>query len=115
MTQKSSIVNDETSGEPVFAREGDQVAYVIPVAGVVTGITNDATLQMYFYKEGGNSDLSSTYWTGSMSVSGINSVVTKTTQNLKAGNWIISIFGTVDGQVQNIVTIPFIVKRKGEK
>ena len=112
MTQRTSITNDETSSEPVFAREGDQVAYVIPVAGVVTGITSPT---MTFYKDGGNSDLSSTYWTGSMSVSGVNSVLTKTTQNLKAGNWIISIFGTVDGQVQNIVTIPFIVKRKGEK
>lgn len=112
MTQRSSITNDETSSEPVFAREGDQVAYVIPVAGVVTGITSPT---MAFYKDGGNTDLSSTYWTGSMSVSGVNSVITKTTQNLKAGNWIISIFGTVDGQVQNIVTIPYIVKRKGEK
>ena len=112
MTQRSSIVNDETSTEPVFAREGDQVAYVIPVSGVVTGITSPT---MTFYKEGGNSDLSSTYWTGSMSVSGVNSIVTKTTQNLKAGNWIISISGTVDGQVQNVCTIPFIVKRKGEK
>jgi len=112
MTQRTSITNDETSSEPVFAREGDQGAYVISVAGVVTGITSPT---MTFYKEGGNSDLSATYWTGSMSVSGVNSVLTKTTQNLKAGNWIISIFGTVDGQVQNIVTIPFIVKRKGEK
>jgi len=112
MTQRSSLVNDETSTEPVFAREGDQVAYVIPVSGVVTGITSPT---MTFYKEGGNSDLSSTYWTGSMSVSGVNSIVTKTTQNLKAGNWIISIFGTVDGQVQNVCTIPYIIKRKGEK
>ena len=103
MTQKTSITNDPTSAEPVFAREGDQVAYNIPVAGVVTGITSPT---MEFYKDGGNTDLSSTYWTGSMSVSGVNSVITKTTQNLKAGNWIISISGTVDGQVQNIATIP---------
>lgn len=112
MTQRTSITNDETSSEPIFAREGDQVAYNIPVAGVVTGITSPT---MTFYKDGGNTDLSATYWTGSMSVSGLNTVVTKATQNLKAGSWIISIFGTVDGQVQNIVTIPFIVKRKGEK
>ena len=112
MTQKSSIVNDSTSVEPVFAREGDQVAQVITGADVVTGITSPT---MTFYKEGGNSDLSSTYFIGSMSVTGVNNVITKTTQNLKAGNWIISVFGTVDGQVQNICTIPFVVKRKGEK
>lgn len=112
MTQRASIVNDETSTKPVYAREGDQVAYVIPVSGVVTGISSPT---MTFYKEGGNTDLSSTYFTGSMSVTGVNNVITKTTQNLKAGNWIISIFGTVDGQVQNICTIPFIVKRKGER
>ncbi len=112
MTQKSSIVNDETSHEPVFAREGDQVPYAIPVAGVVTGITSPT---MEFYKDGGNTDLSSTYWTGSMSISGVNVVVTKAPQNLKAGNWIINISGTVDGAAQTIATIPFIVKRKGEK
>lgn len=112
MTSKSSIANDETSHEPVYAREGDQVAYVVTVSGVVTGI---ASPTMTFYKEGGNTDLAATYLTGSMSVSGTNSVVTKTTQNLKAGNWVISIFGTVDGQIQNIVTIPYIVKRKSDK
>ena len=112
MTQKSSIVNDETSVEPVFAREGDEVADVITVSGVITGISSPT---MTFYKEGGNSDLSSTYFTGSMSVTGVNNVITKTTQNLKAGSWIISVSGTVDGQVQNICTIPFIVKRRGEK
>lgn len=114
MTSKSSIVNDETSVEPKVAREGEGIAYSIPVSGVVTGITNDATLVMYFYKKGGNTDLASTYWTGSMTVSGVNTVVTKTTTGLKAGEWVISIFGTVDGQVQNIATIPFIVKRKGD-
>lgn len=112
MTQKSSIVNDETSVEPVFAREGDEVAYVITISGVITGVSSPT---MTFYKEGGNSDLSSTYFIGSMSVSGVNTVITKTTQNLKAGSWIISISGTVDGQVQNICTIPFVVKRRGEK
>lgn len=112
MTQKSSVVNDETSTEPIFAREGDEVAYVINVSGVVTGISSPT---MTFYKEGGNIDVSSTYFTGSMSISGVNSIITKTTTGLKAGNWVISISATVDGQVQNVCTVPFIVKRRSDK
>lgn len=112
MSQRTSIVNDETSSEPVFAREGDEVAYKIVVSGVVTGISSPT---MTFYKEGANTDLSSTYFTGSMSVSGVNTIITKSTTGLKAGNWVMSIFGTVDGQVQCVATIPLIVKRKSEK
>ena len=109
---KTAISNDETSVEPQFAREGDQVAFKVVVAGVVTGITSPT---MAMYKEGSQTDLSSTYLTGSMSVAGVDTIVTKTTQNLKAGNWILSISGTVDGQVQNVATIPLIVKRKSER
>jgi hypothetical protein len=110
MTQKTAIVKDETSGEPVIAREGDEVAYVIPVAGVVSTLT-DAV--MYFYREGQQTEISSTYWTGSMSVSNF-SIITKQTTGLKAGNYVLSVFATVDGQVQNVVTVPFIVKRRSE-
>ena len=109
---KTAIANDETSVEPVFVREGDQIAFKVVVAGVVTGITSPT---MAMYKEGSQSDVSSTYLTGSMSIAGVDTIVTKTTQNLKAGNWILSISGTVDGQVQNVATIPLIVKRKSER
>ncbi len=117
MTQKSMIADDETSGKPIYVREGDKKAWSIPVAGVVTGITNDATLVQYFYKEGAQNDtLSATYWTGSMSVSGVNTVITKRLTGVqKAGNYILSIFGTLDGEEQNIVTIPFIIKRKSDR
>lgn len=110
---KTSISNDETSVEPQFVREGDQVAFKVVVAGVVTGITSPT---MAMYKEGSQSDVSSIYLAGDMPpVAGIDTIVTKTTQNLKAGNWILSISGTVDGQVQNVATIPLIVKRKSER
>ena len=111
MTQKSAIVNDETSHEPIFAREGEEVAWTIPISGVRTGISSPV---MYFYKKGSNSDVSSTYWTGSMSVSGVDTIVTKTTTALKAGDWTISIFATIDGQLQNAATVPMIVKRKSD-
>jgi len=109
---KTSIALDPTSTDPVFAREGDAVNYKIPVAGVVTGISSPT---MTFYREGTATDVASTYWTGSLSVSGVDTIITKTTQALKAGNWIISISATVDGLVQNVITIPFIVKRRGER
>ena len=112
MTKKTSISNDPTAAEPEFLREGDGVAFVIPVSGVVTGITSPT---MTFYKEGSTTDLVSTYFTGSLTVSGVNTVTTSTTQNLKAGNWILSVNGTVDGLVQNIVTIPIIIKRRSER
>lgn len=112
MTQKSSIVNDTTSVEPQICREGDAIAFKIKVAGVTTGITSPTST---FYKENSPSDLSATYLTGSDSVSGVDTIITKTTQSLKAGNWIWSVGGTVDGLVQNVATIPVIVKRKSER
>jgi len=112
MTTKSMITKDETSAEPVFLREGDAIAFVIPVSGVVTGISSPT---MAFYKENQQTDVSSTYFTSTMSVSGVDTIITKTTQNLKAGVWIMSISATVDGQVQNVVTVPVIIKRKSER
>lgn len=116
MTQKSSINNDPTSSDTLYLREGDQIGISIPVSGVVTGISS-VTLAMY--SEGGTNNTEAsgaTYWsTTACSVTGINTVVTGVTQNLKRGNWIVSINGTVDGLVQNIVTIPVVVKRRGER
>jgi hypothetical protein len=111
MSNKTQVTKDRTSCEPEFAREIDAVAFKIVVSGVVTGITSPT---MTFCKEGSETDLSSTYLTGSMSVSGVNTIITKTTTGLKAGRYVVGINGTVDGQVQNVATIPFIVKRKSE-
>lgn len=111
MTQKTSISNDATSLPRVYLREGDAIAFTIPVSGVVTSITSPT---MTFYQDGQQTDKSATYFTGSMSVSGVNTIITKTTQNLKAGLWVLSISGTVDGLVQNVCTIPITVKRKSE-
>lgn len=112
MTQKSSIANDPTSGEAIYLREGDEVAYRIHIAGVQSTL---ASPTMTMYKEGGSTDLSSTYLTGSMSVSGTDSIITKATTALKSGNYIWSVSATVDGQVQIVATLPVIVKRRSER
>lgn len=112
MTQKSAISNDPTSNEPLYLREGDEVALTIHVAGVQSTITSPT---MTMYKEGTSTDLSSTYLTGAMSISGIDSIITKTTTGLKSGSYIWSVSATVDGQVQIVATIPVIVKRRSER
>ena len=111
MTQKSSIAQDPTSTDPEYLREGDEIAWTIPVSGVVTGVSSPT---MTFYKEGGSTDLSTTYFSGSMSISGVNTIITKTTQSLKAGNYVMSIKATVDGVVQIVCTTRVIVKRRSE-
>lgn len=110
MTSKTMILNDETSLAPIMLREGEAVAFVIPVAGVQTSISSPT---MYFYQEGQTTDRASTYWTGAMSVSG-DTIITKTTQALRAGMWVLSVSATVDGQVQNVCTVPVIIKRRSE-
>ncbi len=112
MTQRTLIVSDTTAVEPQVAREGDLIAFKVKVAGVTTGITSPTTK---FYKEGATTDLSSTYLSGSATVSGVDTVITKSTQALKAGNWIVSVSGVVDGLTQNIATIPLAVKRISER
>ncbi len=109
MTQKSSLIGDETVGQPIYAREGDVAPYAIPISGAST-VTSPT---MFMYKEGSTSEVSSTYFTGSMSVSG-TTIITKTPQNLKKGDWVLSIWAVVDGYNQNVRTYPFKVKRKGE-
>lgn len=112
MSQRTMIANDTTAVPPQICREGDLIAFEVVVSGVTTGITSPT---VEFFKEGSSTDLASTYLTGSNSVSGVNTIITKTTQNLKAGFWIVSVSGTVDGLVQNVATIPLAVKRKSEK
>src|SRR5688572_7204528 len=101
MTTRTQVTKDETAGDVVIAREGDAVPYTIPVSGVVSTLTSPT---MKFFKEGSTNDVSSTYWTGSMSVSNF-SITTKTTQNLKAGTYILSVNATVDGVSQNVLTV----------
>lgn len=109
LSQKNSVLGDETVGNVIYVREGDSIKFAIPISGAST-VTSSSLL---FYKEGSTSEVSSTYFTGSMSESG-TTIVTKTTQNLKQGRWVMSIWATVDGYVQNVRTYPFIVKRKSE-
>lgn len=112
MTFKTQITKDETVVDPEVCREGDSVAFEVVVEGVVTGITSPT---MTMYKEGSTTDVSSTYLTGAMSVSGVDTIITKSTTGLKAGWWILSVSGTVDGQAQIVATIPLLVKRRSER
>jgi len=116
MSQRTQIANDETLAEPVILREGDQIGFSIPVSGVISGISS---VTLAFYKEGSQTNTEASgavYWsTTACTVTGVNTVVTGTTQSLKAGNWICSINGTVDGLIMNIITIPIIIKRRSEK
>ena len=114
MSSKISVVEDETITSPIILREGDEVVFQVWVPGVTSGITSDATLTMAFYKTGSNTDLSSTYLTGSMSVVGTDVIQTKQTQNLKAGDWAMGIKATVDGLLYTVATIPVIVKSRSE-
>ena len=65
------------------------------------------------YRQNSGADVSSTYFTGSMSVSG-STIVTKTTQNLKAGDWIVNISATVDGMTYVVYRFPLVVKRANQ-
>lgn len=112
MTDKTKVVNDKTLTNPVIRREGDESAFAIRVVGATT-ITSDANLTMTMYKVGTSTDVSSTYFTGSMSISG-TTIITKTTTGLKAGEYVVSVKATVDGLIRIVATIPFIVKRRGE-
>jgi hypothetical protein len=110
MANTVAVTSDPTSLPLIIRREGDQVAWVVNVQGVVSTLTSPT---MAFYKRGGSQDQSSTYLTGSMSVSGFT-IITKSTTGLKQGDWVINVSATVDGQIQTVATQPLRVKRKSE-
>ncbi len=107
MNQKTSTTNDPALGQVVILFEGDAVAWTITIPDVTTSVTSPT---MTMYRQNSGSDVSSTYLTGSMSVSGYV-ITTKTTQNLKAGDWIINVSAAVDGITYCVYRFPLIVKR----
>lgn len=107
MSSKISTTKDPALGDPVIAFEGDGIFWTITVPDVTATLT---TPTMTFYRQNSGSDLSSTYLTGSMSISGFT-ITTKTTTGLKAGEWIININATVDGLNYCVYRFPLIVKR----
>ena len=113
MSMKLNVTKDDTLSELVILREGDQVAFQIDISGVSSTLESPT---MAFYKQNSARDVSSTYFTGSMSIptGSIDTIITKTTQNLKKGDWTLSVNATVDGQVQNVCTVPVVVKRRNE-
>lgn len=114
MSSKISVTKDQTSVSPIVAVEGEEPIYAIRVPNVKSSITSDATLVMGFFKKNTNTDLSATYLSGSMSISGTDIIVTKKLQSLKAGEWVFDVRGTVDGILREIIRVPLIVKRRGE-
>lgn len=111
MSNKVSVTDDPTYKRVEPITEGDEIAWVVPVGGVVTGISSPT---MKMFKRGSTTDLSSTYFTGSMSVSGTDTVVTKTTSNIKAGDYVIPLKATIDGQTYTFAKLLVLVKREGD-
>lgn len=111
MSSKTSVTEDTTLAPPQILREGDEIAFQINVSGVVSTL---ASPTMTFYRKDTGDDLASTYFTGSITAPSIDTLITKTTTGLKAGEWVLSVNATVDGLVQNVVTIPIIVKRRNQ-
>jgi len=112
MSTKTLVTRDASLTEPQIWIEGDQIALQIPIPHVVTGITGTPTMK--FFKANTTTDLSSTYFTGSMSVIGTNTIQCKTSQNLKAGSYVLSVTAVVDGQTYVTARVPIIVKREGD-
>ena len=108
---KTLIADDEAVAKPIIAHEGEGPVYAIRVPDVQTAITSPT---MSFYKQNTGTDLSSTYLTGSLSVSGLDIIITKTFQSLKAGYWVFNVYATVDGISRLVLKQPFIVKRANE-
>lgn len=113
MSQKTSIANDETLAPLVILREGDQIGFSVPVSGAL--VISSVTLAFYKIGQQANTEASgAVYWTTTACTVSGNTVITGLTQNLKAGEWMTSINGTVDGLVMNIRSIPTTVKRRSE-
>lgn len=106
----TTISLDEALAEPIVLHESDAVSFSIrvPDATSISSPTQD------WYKQNTGSDLSSTYLTGSLSVSGTDTIITKTTQNLKAGYWVTNVRATVNGISRLVIKQPIIVKRANE-
>lgn len=97
----------------VTVMEGANPVFNIRVTsqnGTVPTITDDATLEMFVYKNG--TDYTSTYTTGSMSVSG-DTITTKAFTALVGGdNLNITIFATVNGILDCVCEFPMAVRKK---
>lgn len=78
--------------------------------GQTPTITSDGTLSMYVYKNG--TDYTSTYASGSMSVSG-DTITTKTFQSLVGGDALhVTIFATVNGVFDCVCEFDLMVRKK---
>ena len=108
-TEMAYLVREGTQ----FVMEGATPVYNVRVttrSGATPVITNDATLTMFVYKNG--ADATSTFTTGTMSVSG-DTITTKTFTGLIGGDQLhVTVFATVDGVFDCVAEFPLIVRRK---
>jgi hypothetical protein len=108
---KSIIADDATSCDVQYFRETETT----PIKLVTSGFTTVTDPVQYFYKDGSQTDISSSSFSGSLSVSGTD-IISKTPLNtIKAGRYVLSIFATMDGVYQCAGTIPWVIKRRGEQ
>jgi len=76
-------------------------------------LTDAGNLGMTFVRQNGQSDLTSTYFTGSMSISG-KVVKTKTTTGLKAGMYYLTVNATVNGNKRVVASVwVHVIKKSG--
>lgn len=109
MNEMTYLIREGTQ----YTMEGSAPVFNIRIptkSGATASITNDATLTMYVYKNG--SDFTSTFTTGSMSVSG-DIITTKSFTGLVGGdNLHVTVFATVNGMQGCVAEFPLIVRRK---
>ena len=97
--------------QPIILYEDDERSIRVNIRGVVSTLTSPT---QKFFKRDQTTDISSTYFSGSMTASGTTIIVSKTTTSLIRGEYTLSVAATVDGQIQVVAQIPIIVKRRGE-
>ncbi len=92
--------------------EGEATPLWFNYQGTAT-ITDEGNLGMTFVRQNGQSDLTSTYFTGTMALLG-NTVKTKTTQNLKAGWYYLTVTATKNG-VKDVLKAVWVnvIKKSG--
>jgi len=77
-------------------------------------ITDGGNLGMTFVRRNGQSDLTSTYFTGSMSISG-QTVKTKQTTGLKAGWYYLTVMATINGNKDVLAAVwVHVIKKNGD-
>lgn len=99
------------SESPYALVEGDAVNFNFNLAWAAA-VANDGNLACLIHYKG--KDKSSTYLTGSVTATGAdNNILSKTTTVLVEGEYVLSVYGTIDGLVRCGGKILLQVQKKG--